>query len=217
MEEPGSQKREVPRELLHKFLVFRREKNSNHFHFFSDLEYPEGAMVIDGSQLEGGGQILRLAFGSAAILGRKVVVEKIRAGRPKPGLANQHLCGLELVDIFFSLEWIYYGWFLQKKVGKMCMGNVQGCRLQSTVVSIEPRELGGSKFVVCLSSQTCSFVTDDRTKTGWHYDCGYIIFFLRVIFNSSTRISGACTLLVQISLPVCLFNPEPVEVLFHFL
>lgn len=48
-------------------------------------------LIIDGSQGEGGGQILRTALSLAAIEGRAIRIEKIRAGRPKPGLAAQHV------------------------------------------------------------------------------------------------------------------------------
>jgi RNA 3'-terminal phosphate cyclase (ATP) len=51
----------------------------------------DGVLVIDGSHGEGGGQILRTSLSLAAITGRPIQLEKIRAGRKKPGLAAQHL------------------------------------------------------------------------------------------------------------------------------
>ena len=55
----------------------------------------EGVMkdwiTIDGSQGEGGGQILRTSLTLSAITGREAEIEKIRAGREKPGLKRQHL------------------------------------------------------------------------------------------------------------------------------
>ncbi len=54
-------------------------------------------LVIDGSFGEGGGQILRTAVGLAAITGRPIRIERIRAGRSKPGLGAQHLTAVHAV------------------------------------------------------------------------------------------------------------------------
>jgi len=54
-------------------------------------------LTIDGSQGEGGGQILRTALALAAITGRAICIEKIRAGRKNPGLAAQHLTGVRAI------------------------------------------------------------------------------------------------------------------------
>jgi RNA 3'-terminal phosphate cyclase (ATP) len=48
-------------------------------------------IVIDGSQGEGGGQILRSSLALSLITGQPFRIEKIRAGRRKPGLMRQHL------------------------------------------------------------------------------------------------------------------------------
>jgi RNA 3'-terminal phosphate cyclase (ATP) len=48
-------------------------------------------IVIDGSQGEGGGQILRTALSLSMATGQPFTLEKIRAGRAKPGLMRQHL------------------------------------------------------------------------------------------------------------------------------
>jgi len=51
-------------------------------------------LFIDGSHGEGGGQILRTAVSLSAATGRPIRIEKIRAGRAKPGLAAQHLTAI---------------------------------------------------------------------------------------------------------------------------
>jgi RNA 3'-terminal phosphate cyclase (ATP) len=48
-------------------------------------------ITIDGSQGEGGGQILRSALALSLVTGRAFTVNNIRAGRKKPGLMRQHL------------------------------------------------------------------------------------------------------------------------------
>lgn len=52
-------------------------------------------ITIDGSQGEGGGQILRTALALSLVTGQSFRIEKIRAGRQKPGLLRQHLTALE--------------------------------------------------------------------------------------------------------------------------
>ena len=48
-------------------------------------------LLIDGSQGEGGGQILRTALALSLVTGTPFRIERIRAGRPRPGLLRQHL------------------------------------------------------------------------------------------------------------------------------
>ena len=48
-------------------------------------------LVIDGSQGEGGGQVLRTALALSLVTRRPFAMERIRAGRARPGLMRQHL------------------------------------------------------------------------------------------------------------------------------
>ena len=48
-------------------------------------------LTIDGAQGEGGGQILRSALALSMCTGRPFTLERIRAGRTRPGLMRQHL------------------------------------------------------------------------------------------------------------------------------
>ena len=48
-------------------------------------------ITIDGSLGEGGGQVLRSSLALSLLTGRPFRIEKIRAGRKKPGLLRQHL------------------------------------------------------------------------------------------------------------------------------
>jgi RNA 3'-terminal phosphate cyclase (ATP) len=46
---------------------------------------------IDGSFGEGGGQILRTSLSLSLVTGKAFRIEKVRAGRERPGLLRQHL------------------------------------------------------------------------------------------------------------------------------
>ena len=59
---------------------------------------------VDGSQGEGGGQILRTAVAFSAIQHRPVRVSNIRAGRDTPGLKRQHVSALEVLTRVFGGE-----------------------------------------------------------------------------------------------------------------
>src|SRR5262245_29250478 len=48
-------------------------------------------LTVDGSQGEGGGQILRTSLSLSLVTGTPFRIERIRAGRAKPGLLRQHL------------------------------------------------------------------------------------------------------------------------------
>jgi RNA 3'-terminal phosphate cyclase (ATP) len=61
-------------------------------------------ITIDGSQGEGGGQILRTSLALSLVTGQLFRMEQIRAGRQKPGLLRQHLTGVEATTTVGSAE-----------------------------------------------------------------------------------------------------------------
>jgi RNA 3'-terminal phosphate cyclase (ATP) len=52
-------------------------------------------IVIDGAQGEGGGQVLRSALALSLVTGRPFRIERVRAGRKRPGLMRQHLTAVD--------------------------------------------------------------------------------------------------------------------------
>jgi RNA 3'-terminal phosphate cyclase (ATP) len=51
----------------------------------------DSILTIDGSQGEGGGQVLRSSLALSLVTGKPFVIENIRANRKKPGLMRQHM------------------------------------------------------------------------------------------------------------------------------
>ncbi len=54
-------------------------------------------LTIDGSQGEGGGQVLRTSLSLSALTGRPLKLVAVRAGRSRPGLRPQHLTAVRAV------------------------------------------------------------------------------------------------------------------------
>ncbi len=79
---------------------------------------------IDGTYGEGGGQIIRTAIALAAITGKEVEIKNIRANRPNPGLAAQHLHAV-------------------KAVAKLSGGKTEGLELRSSRLKFSPGALKG--------------------------------------------------------------------------
>ncbi len=74
---------------------------------------------IDGSTLEGGGQILRTAIALSAIFKKPCRLFNIRHGRKKPGLSYQHLLGIQSLSQF-------------------CQGSLEGDTLGSKEIKFYP-------------------------------------------------------------------------------
>ncbi len=96
------------------------------------FESKPDVIVIDGSQGEGGGQMLRTSLSLAAVLGQPVRIINIRAGRPKPGLAAQHLTAC-------------------RAVATVCQGELEGDELRSQEIILRPGFIRGGEFVFDVS------------------------------------------------------------------
>jgi len=83
---------------------------------------------VDGSTMEGGGQILRTAISLSAVTGREVVVHSIRAKRKPPGLRPQHLAAV-------------------RAAAELCQAQVTGAEIGSDKVVFKPGRPRGGKYV----------------------------------------------------------------------
>ncbi len=99
-------------------------------------------LYLDGSHGEGGGQILRTALSLAARLGEPVRIERIRAGRPKPGLRPQHLTAV-------------------RALARITGAEVDGAELHSQQLTFKPRapQPGHYLFDVAEKSGSAGSVT----------------------------------------------------------
>lgn len=84
---------------------------------------------IDGSYLEGGGQILRTAIALSAATKQSCRVFNIRKNRPKPGLMPQHLLGIQALC-------------------QLCRGRIEGDTLGSREIKFFPGEVHQDKISI---------------------------------------------------------------------
>lgn len=90
-------------------------------------------LQIDGSQGEGGGQILRTALALSAICQAPIDIRNIRAQRKKPGLRPQHLTGV-------------------KAMADLCEAEVTGAREGSDRITFAPRVLPSGEHVIDIGT-----------------------------------------------------------------
>jgi len=90
-------------------------------------------VFIDGSIGEGGGQILRTSLALSCITGKGLHIENIRAARPKPGLARQHLSCVQAAC-------------------QICNGKSYGAARGSKVLDFQPGPIHSGDFYLDIGS-----------------------------------------------------------------
>lgn len=88
---------------------------------------------IDGDVGEGGGQVLRTALGLSVLTQTPFAIDRIRAGRKKPGLQRQHLTAVQAAA----------------RVG---CARVVGAELGSLAITFEPKALQAGTFEFAIGS-----------------------------------------------------------------
>jgi RNA 3'-terminal phosphate cyclase (ATP) len=90
-------------------------------------------LTLDGSQGEGGGQILRTALGLSALTGRPFAIENIRAKRDRPGLMRQHLTAVNAA-------------------AEVCGATVVGAAIGSMALSFTPGPVRAGEYRFAIGS-----------------------------------------------------------------
>ncbi len=93
------------------------------------MSMTQDILQIDGSQGEGGGQMLRSSLALSMVTGKSVRLVNIRAGRKKPGLKRQHLTAVRAAA---------------QIAGAHVTGDELGAMEVKFVPSIAARDLGGA-------------------------------------------------------------------------
>jgi RNA 3'-phosphate cyclase len=90
-------------------------------------------LEIDGSFGEGGGQVLRTALALAVVTKTPCRVFNIRRSRPKPGLASQHLLGIQAI-------------------AQLCNGELEGDFLGSEEIKFFPGQIQAKNIKVKIET-----------------------------------------------------------------
>jgi RNA 3'-terminal phosphate cyclase (ATP) len=145
-------------------------------------------LVIDGSIMEGGGQIIRNAFSYACLTKRNLNIINIRGGRKVPGLAAQHLTGIRLVkdisngtligDILKSSEIVF------KSGNNESLSNFKADTKTAGSIALLI-QIGLPCLLFKQGEITCEFI--GGTNVDFSPDIDYIIYVFKPIIERFTN------------------------------
>jgi RNA 3'-terminal phosphate cyclase (ATP) len=148
-----------------------------------------GLIVLDGSQGEGGGQILRSALALSMASGKPFRIHRIRAGRKQPGLMRQHLTCV-------------------KAAARVCSAQVTGAEIGSTALEFRPGPMLPGRYEFSVGSAGSStlvfqtllpaIITQDRPfelglEGGTHNPAAPCLDFLERVYLASLKGMGIDT------------------------
>ncbi|WP_311222629.1 MULTISPECIES: RNA 3'-terminal phosphate cyclase [unclassified Acidovorax] len=93
---------------------------------------PLNLITLDGSHGEGGGQILRTGLALSMVTGQPLSIDRIRAGRPKPGLMRQHLTCVQAA-------------------AQVCGGQAKGAELGSQALQFTPGAVQAGDYTFAIA------------------------------------------------------------------
>ena len=137
--------------------------------------------MVDGSTMEGGGQVIRLSCALAALVGTRLHLHSIRAKRSKPGLARQHLAGLKLAADMCG----------GREEGSGGAGVLQGAAVGATEILFDPSSARAS--VDANSAGTAQ--TDFKANTG---GAGSLMLVLQIALPIALFCDGGRVLSMQL-------------------
>jgi len=138
--------------------------------------------ILDGSEGEGGGQIIRNSICYAALLQQDLRIHSVRKKRSKPGLRAQHLTGLKLA-------------------ADICGGSLVDAHVGSEAFEYHPKPMPKPKLIPCKDRLEVEVEVD-----GQHDDADVDVAVKPNTIVADIKTAGSICLLFQVGLPCMLYS-----------